>query len=577
MFCRNCGVENDDQAVFCKECGVKLVADTNDAMMGQMNQNTAGMDDFGNYCYQPASVGNPLEPLGKLLKKVPKMVWIIAGGLIAAIIVVAIIIGCMPTTVKLDDYVTVTYEGYNGYGQASASVDWDAVRTKYGDKIKFKDEKSKKFLAFLGEESASIDYLASNVSITLDKTSELSNGEEIKYTWEVDEDEITSHLKCKVKYEEETVQVEGLEEVQAFDAFEGLSVSFTGVEPQGYAEYEYNGDLLSYYDFDIDQTNNLSNGDKIVISLSTQSPDYYIRNYGKMPSAFEKEFTVSGLTKYVSEAGEISEEAADEINKQSLDVIKAYTLNLNDNVMCDEVKCVGSYLAVAKSADNNNTNNIVGYIYEISAHVQPEEGAFATNVRNYYDVRYFNIGVGEDGACSVDVSRYDTPNDNFGKKVFYGTKSYEYINYYFTGYESLTALQKEREKDYIEYYTIQWDISEQDVSAVDMEEDMQDSESSEYICKYSSQREMTPEDIQEYLAKDVSAYGFPGDRNIVQMIINEMYAKKGYEFSDDELNQYFGQKEWYQNIERKTNDMDTIYDNMSELEKNNIILLEEYK
>lgn len=25
MFCRKCGTENEDQAVFCKECGARLV------------------------------------------------------------------------------------------------------------------------------------------------------------------------------------------------------------------------------------------------------------------------------------------------------------------------------------------------------------------------------------------------------------------------------------------------------------------------------------------------------------------------------------------------------------------------
>ncbi len=27
MFCRKCGTENEDQAVFCKECGARLVLD----------------------------------------------------------------------------------------------------------------------------------------------------------------------------------------------------------------------------------------------------------------------------------------------------------------------------------------------------------------------------------------------------------------------------------------------------------------------------------------------------------------------------------------------------------------------
>jgi len=59
------------------------------------------------------------------------------------------------------------------------------------------------------------------------------------------------------------------------------------------------------------------------------------------------------------------------------------------------------------------------------------------------------------------------------------------------------------------------------------------------------------------------------------MIINEMYAKHGYQFQDAELTNYFNQKEWYSSISEKETDMDAIYQSMSDIEQANVTLLKE--
>ena len=61
------------------------------------------------------------------------------------------------------------------------------------------------------------------------------------------------------------------------------------------------------------------------------------------------------------------------------------------------------------------------------------------------------------------------------------------------------------------------------------------------------------------------------------MIINEMYARHGYQFTDAELTNYFNQKQWYSSIPNKTIDMDGIYNNMSSVEQANVTLLQQYK
>ena len=106
-------------------------------------------------------------------------------------------------------------------------------------------------------------------------------------------------------------------------------------------------------------------------------------------------------------------------------------------------------------------------------------------------------------------------------------------------------------------------------------EDAEDTYDEEYICSYSAERKFTQDDIDKFLYDDYSEYDFPGDRTAVQMIINEMYARYGYIFKDEQLNAYFNQWEWYTDISNKTNDMDKIYREMSGIEQYNVDLLQE--
>lgn len=117
----------------------------------------------------------------------------------------------------------------------------------------------------------------------------------------------------------------------------------------------------------------------------------------------------------------------------------------------------------------------------------------------------------------------------------------------------------------------------------DMEEDIQEpeeeweqNESSDYICSYSSIRRLNEDDLFE-IYSNTYYYSIPDDKTIAQMMINEIYARHGYEFSNSNIREYFDTKEWYRNIDERNDDMDEIYHNMSEIEKDNITFLENYR
>ena len=96
----------------------------------------------------------------------------------------------------------------------------------------------------------------------------------------------------------------------------------------------------------------------------------------------------------------------------------------------------------------------------------------------------------------------------------------------------------------------------------------------DYLCVESDQRELTEEDVTALQAQTVE--GLPADKSIIQMVINEMYARKGYQFTDQAIQDYFNSKTWYQEIAEKTDDMDAVFEGMTDVEKANVEFLQTY-
>lgn len=111
-------------------------------------------------------------------------------------------------------------------------------------------------------------------------------------------------------------------------------------------------------------------------------------------------------------------------------------------------------------------------------------------------------------------------------------------------------------------------------SSTESKEEEQENEDG-YLCSYSSERQITEDDIWELRSGIYE--GFPEEKDVIQMVVNEMYARYGYQFNNQEIQSYFEQKKWYQDIEEKRSDMNAIYQDMSEIEKSNVDFLSEYR
>ncbi len=104
--------------------------------------------------------------------------------------------------------------------------------------------------------------------------------------------------------------------------------------------------------------------------------------------------------------------------------------------------------------------------------------------------------------------------------------------------------------------------------------DEEDDAENSYLCAYSSDRLMTEEDVQE-LQQGTYA-DLPQGKGIIRMVVNELYAKYGYQFGNEEIQAYFNQKEWYQDIPTRNTDMNDVIKKMTDTERANVEFLSPY-
>lgn len=454
MFCEKCGTKNADDSKFCENCGNPLA---NNAANEETQENnnvfeTSGMNNVqtdegleadnenmekagtaadtlnsvseevneaqANQEQSDVFGANPLEQRKKTPVKLIAGICAGAVVLIAAIVTIVILLVGSKPAINLNDYIKFDEEGYDGYGSLEASIDWDAIEDKYGDDLKFTGDAKDKY-DYLLDMTEPIEALESYISVEIDKSSDLKNGDEIKYKWKVNKN-AEKLVKCKIEYENGTYKVSGLKKVETFDAFEAVTVEFSGTSPNGYAYFSFNGSVLSRYEFSISETSGLKNGDVIKVSLYDTEAENYIESYGKLPETFEKEFKVEGLDEYTQSYSDLSEDFLDELKEAAKDkVISSAENRYRDDVEITEPEYAGYIFKNRKENVYGNYNELY-IIY--TADVSSEDGDFATT-KVYYPVCFRNIMKSGD-SYEYNESIYIEGSSNICDSSSYSTLGY---------------------------------------------------------------------------------------------------------------------------------------------------------
>lgn len=271
-YCVKCGYKMEDDDLVCGECGTP-------AAIPQTAPEKAAKINLDNI---KTKISKPM---------------LLGVAAIAVLIVVLLILVSRPTTVKLDQYVSITFDGYEGYGTATADFDYDAFYADYSEKIEYAEENE--MAEFIGAAEALEAFC---IYGSLDVTSGLSNGDLVTYSWDCDDNTAETEFNVKLEYSDISVEASGLEQIKTVDLFDGVYIVCSGTDGYGNvsvatketAEWK---DIVSY---SIDSKSRISNGDTVTVVADCYAAgrdlnEYFAKTYGMLPEAYEKEFEVSGL------------------------------------------------------------------------------------------------------------------------------------------------------------------------------------------------------------------------------------------------------------------------------------------
>lgn len=269
-----------------------------------------------------------------------------------------------------------------------------------------------------------------------DKTSGLSNGDTITVTVSAPSyKDITAYcaenMGAVPSRTSMTLTVSGLEEMGGFDPFEGISVDFEGIAPNGKAQIVNNSE--KYLKYSLDKEKNLSNGDKVIVTVSApygeDLNEYCKEQYEATPNSTTKEFTVSGLSKYVTEINDIPKDTLDSMKFESVDQIKSNVSSEGEEfINAGYQGMIILNIKDGKYAGYNMYDHMYYLVYKVTVKVQDydkkqKEYSFWTYCA------FHNMTILDDGTCSIDTADVTRPSERVAPKEaafsYYGYEKYD--------------------------------------------------------------------------------------------------------------------------------------------------------
>ena len=455
MFCKNCGEKFKDDAAFCEKCGTavkKPVAQTANVKDNATESKATVTENVSNKAPDVKEVNNVPNAVGGTKDSGSKKNRnkILGIGVIAAVVLILVLVIFKKPTIDMNKYIEVEFDGYDGVGSVHVTIDWKQMEKDYGDKLKIgklsKEEKSAIGLLGVDQDEIAFMYLQDCIDYSVSQNTGLSNGDTVNLEWDIDTEGIEEYLNVKIKATDKEYKVTNLEEVDLFDPFEYITLEYTGTAPNGYAEVkkDNNEEMMNYFNVSVSNNSNLSNGDKITVTMSINMTESNFANkFGCLPSEQEKEYEVSGLPGYITATSEIPEETMAKMKKQSEDIILGSTADWNKESKLAGVEYIGNYFITPKGT-NYGCYNKIYLVYKVNATITREmqDTTTSQDVTYYYGVAFSNLmTVPQDGSVFVDLTQYEKIQNSFRKELeFIGPSGAVSGRYYFNGYETLDEI-----------------------------------------------------------------------------------------------------------------------------------------
>ncbi len=421
MYCDHCGYPCKEGAKFCSHCGALLPVED--------EPETDGFDQTrtwdGKY-YTTLVDGDGRKNGGGRISK--KLLGIIIGILAAAVVVAVVILlllrGVFATEVDLDDYLSASYEGYDGFGSVEAVFDEEAFLNDYGDAVKGDagdyDSSAEAFLATCVAYEATFEDDAPGNGC-------LANGDTVDLHWECDDDTAKKTYKLKLTYSDKTEQVVGLDKTTAVDVFEYVEVAFAGISSKAVPEVSVTSEdsPVSASDFAFSEDAGLKNGDTVTLTL-TDDAEARLGSEGMVAEPASQDYIVDGLATYITNVADVPHDIYHDIGVTCGDILRSNgTQTADGNVYLANVSYTGMLLQYKANDDASSAASELYVTYRVSLMKPAEnEGDDPTELAQFYSyVLYANPYLDADGSLVMPLDEGTPCGDaaySYGNGVYYG-------------------------------------------------------------------------------------------------------------------------------------------------------------
>ena len=370
---------------------------------------------------------------------------LIIGGsalfvVIIAVTILVVVLVNRDIKVDLNEFASFEYVGYDTVGEAQFKFDYDKFNEKYEKKLRF--TKAGKLLYSDMEPCEAFERVMSNYAKNGRVVErDLKNGDTVSFTWR--ESLIlllTESFKVQIDNDKLEGTVQGLNIASTVDIFQDVELVYRGTAPNVSVTIDAGSNPYGLR-FRADKSSGLSNGDVITVTTSRGSnlKKYLLENYGVLPEAESKTYTVSGVSAMAMKPEDISSDMMSKIQAQAdatNDARLAKDITHDDEKLVSS-ECIGYYFLTAK---RGNSNQII-FVYRNVVH-----NTHTYNKKTYSKDNVFfsfcyinNITVLPDGSSSVDLgsmTMYTSRNVSFKSTVGYQT-------WYYYGFLDMDSLKNQ--------------------------------------------------------------------------------------------------------------------------------------
>lgn len=399
----------------------------------------------------------------------------IGGAALLVVLAVVIVMACRKTEINLAEHVSVSFNGYEGYGDASVAYRDTllreiaaAVTVKTADENEFirmiraRDEKGieKAMAGRKGDADDLLELVDELFEETrLDKQSNLKNGDTVTVRFDFDDDDDAAEFGIKFTGESKQVTVEGLNALKKVNPFEYIDVSFSGISPAGSMRLQKKesgesvmqavgiraekvvakgtkGTKLSDVQQGHDVTlQGLKIGDTVTVTVLSDKNDKQLREeYASELTETSREFIVDDIAEYVSDAAELeNHELFARLKTQTENVLKSFFAKEKKTIAQSGMQYEGYYFLGCKDAGKVTGSpakyNKLYVVYSATVRTKDKKYNNFAPTKVYFPVGYQNIVKGVDGDITANLNEFDRPGGV--------TLGYQFIE----GFTDLTSMK----------------------------------------------------------------------------------------------------------------------------------------